>query len=60
LVGRHFFPRVVEDGDCEDEREGLNTVAVAMTNAKAYEQVLSVLANCELLKLEVHSFCVCN
>jgi len=36
-VGRHLFPRVLEDGDCEDEREGLNTVAVAMTNAKAYE-----------------------
>jgi hypothetical protein len=60
LVGRHIFPRVVEGGDCEDEREGLKTGAVAMTNAKADEQVLSVLANCKLLKLEVHCFCVCN
>jgi hypothetical protein len=37
LVGRHIFPRVVEGGDCEDEREGLKTGAVAMTNAKADE-----------------------
>jgi hypothetical protein len=60
LVGRHLFPRVVEDGHCNDEREGLNTVAVAMTNAKAYEQGWAFWLNCELVKLEVHCFYVCN